>query len=177
VLTELVNLYKISHTRLFDEIPKSIQSCETLVVELANYEIIDAKFVDDEYVLLLVQPNVDAETSSLIKLPFNLQSGKSFKYTTVGKSVKDMTLLKGGFPAASPAQSIEDWEDDDSIVLETFHHKDDSIKPIGFTVTGRKNRKACVVMGEDSRQVRIYDLNATKDVSSDAKHDSDVEMS
>jgi anaphase-promoting complex subunit 4 len=39
----------------------------------------------------------------------------------------------------------------------------DGFKPVKIEVNGRKNRRICVVLGEDGRQMKIYDLDFNDD--------------
>lgn len=45
----------------------------------------------------------------------------------------------------------------------------DGFKPAKIEVNGRKNRRICVVLGEDGRQMRIYDLDFNDDDSADVE--------
>jgi len=39
----------------------------------------------------------------------------------------------------------------------------DGFKPAKIEINGRKNRRICVVLGEDGRQMKIYDLDFNND--------------
>lgn len=43
----------------------------------------------------------------------------------------------------------------------------DSFKPAKIEVNGRKNRRICVVLSEDGRHMRIYDLDFKADAEDD----------
>lgn len=39
-----------------------------------------------------------------------------------------------------------------------INHDGESFEPQLLEINGRENRRSCVVVGEDGRQIRIYDL-------------------
>jgi hypothetical protein len=41
-----------------------------------------------------------------------------------------------------------------------INHDGESFEPRLLEINGRENRRSCVVVGEDGRQIRIYDLEA-----------------
>jgi hypothetical protein len=174
-----VNLYKISHSRLFDELPKSIQTCDAMSLNFGEHHILDAKFMDDEYLLALLKHGDEGlETIYLIQVPYRQQGATpNLEYKPVQGSLKDMNLIKGACPKIqreydflNPTQLPNEY------LKQKFEHED-SFKPINLVVTGRKNRRVCVLLGKDQRQVKIYSLDPFYEEGQVGnERDSDEEM-
>lgn len=85
--------------------------------------------------------SVDAPT----KLPY--------KRTSLGASV----LPNDSAPEVDTQWSFSMERDLDSL-YHTFSHDRDSFVPVRMELNGRRSRRTCVIIGEDKKQVRIYDL-------------------
>ena len=102
--------------------------------------------------------------SRLLSLPYKPSTGDSggiLAYKDLAFSVSETDILNG------QRSSIEVDAHFDQAFLQPYTKcvfaTSDGFKPAKIEVNGRKNRRICVVLGEDGRQMRIFDLDFNDD--------------
>jgi hypothetical protein len=100
--------------------------------------------------------NMRSDCSHLAILPFRSGLGNQLgiKYTPRDEGVKnDVSARATVQPKIIKAETLEKY---------TRHviNATESFEPRLLEINGRENRRSCVVVGEDGRQIRIYDLEA-----------------
>jgi anaphase-promoting complex subunit 4 len=96
--------------------------------------------------------------SRLISLPYRRISNSRSVLPWAEAEVSSSILPNGEAIQIKSHWTLTEPEDWERYTLHTFHLDKDSFTPVRIEINGRKNRRTCVVMGEDQRQVRIYDL-------------------
>jgi hypothetical protein len=151
-----------------------VQDCYAMALEFGENKILDAKFLNDESLLVLLESSADV--TCLISFPHrNPDPSLNFEYESVTGQIKNMNLLKGACPKITSIGDLSDLAAISKHVRYEFNGKEDSFKPIKIEVTGRKSRGVCVLVGADGKQMRIYDIDG-KRTEVEKAGESDVEM-
>jgi anaphase-promoting complex subunit 4 len=163
-LTLSVVLFRITHSRLFDEVPKSVEACDAAILDFGTKEVLDVRFLDDENLLILTRTSEDDDDeggiSHLIQYPYRQhKQAADSPFKPVQGALSDMTLLKGAFPKPQTILSLSEPKSASTYVKQTFRHRQNAFRPVKLQVTGRKHRRVCVILADDQKQVRIYDLS------------------
>jgi anaphase-promoting complex subunit 4 len=96
--------------------------------------------------------------SHLVSLPYRHNLDSRFILPWSEAHVSSSILPNDESVQIESHWTLTEQEDLERYTLHTFHLDKDSFKPLRMEVNGRKNRRTCVVIGEDHRQVRVYDL-------------------
>jgi hypothetical protein len=101
--------------------------------------------------------NVQSDQSHLTILPFRSGSDNQLgiQYAPQDEGVKSDLLAQATVqPKMIEAETLEKY------TKHVINHSAESFEPRLLEINGRENRRSCVVVGEDGRQIRIYDLEA-----------------
>jgi hypothetical protein len=166
-----VTLYRIVHQELFDDLTKSVKRYETAAIEFEAEEVVDAKFIDDQDVMMILRSrglgqsransyrstNAQSDQTHLVLLPFRsgTENPLGIRYAA----------LNEGRRGDDATEITVQWKVIDSETIEKYakhviNHAIESFEPRFLEINGRENRRSCIVIGEDGRQIRIYDLDA-----------------
>lgn len=111
-----------------------------------GFTITDIGFVDDKVLFILLS---DDTTSRLISLPY--MSG--FEGSII--SYQPMMNTKS---TSLPPSTILDSSAVHSLTRHVFPSSD-PFRPQKLAINGRKDRRCCIVLGEDGRSMKIFDLD------------------
>lgn len=139
-----VSLHRIVHQELFDDLTASVISNKDAAFEFEGQEVVDARFIDDQDVMIVFKAG---DESRLTVLPFRSGSGNQLgiPYAPAGENAP---------PKKIGAETLSKF------TRHVINHAKESFEPRRLEVNGRENRRSCVVVGDDGRQIRIYDLDA-----------------
>jgi hypothetical protein len=151
-------LRRIVHQELFDDLTASVVSNEEAVFEFEGQEVVDAKFIDDQDVMIVFKAG--GLIGACCLAPLLMRSDESRLAVLPYRSGLGNQLGIPYAPAGEDAQpKVIGTETLDKFTRHVINHVGESFEPRLLDVNGRENRRSCVVVGEDGRQIRIYDLD------------------
>jgi anaphase-promoting complex subunit 4 len=170
-------LHRIDHADPFDEVARAALGKHAVTLRFELEDVVDLKFVDDEQIMFLLKSkglsaaqsfrrsvtNAVADGSSnLLSLPYRSSpSGPNalFSYSDFTANISKTQLPNGRADSITKIRpTVLDKENIQPYVKHVFPTME-SFKPAKIEVNGRKNRRVCVVLSEDGKQMRIYDLD------------------
>lgn len=163
--------------------PSSFKSAAITKVTTESHTILDAKFADDDTLLLLLQSNLDDKPCSIVSIPHGPSTPLTISYAPFAASKLDTALLPNGRPVSESLQE-EVTIMPDIIEEHTRHVFEGRFTPLKLVVNGRRDRRVVVVLGSDRKHYRVLDLDYTEgkgddgsgDKEADSEAESDVEM-
>jgi anaphase-promoting complex subunit 4 len=154
-----LSLFRVRHSDIFDDVPKSVKSCEAITIGIPEGRIQNLHFLDDCHILVLVEFKKSAR---LLSIPISPATGASsgLKFAPVSCTAAEMKWPNGRVADIKSHLNLS------SDAIETFtKHKfslDGSFLPKHFEVNGRKDRRLCVMIGQDLRQFGVFDLDSSE---------------
>ena len=162
--------HRLVHASNFEQYQQSIRASDSLVIEVPNATFIDMKFVDDDFCMALLMHNGKTMFSTVISKLTHLDAHylirvkhhfdgteRDFKYGTSPVKLSQRQLPHG-VAGVHGSSFVEDFAQFKHAIRHTFA-KDDPFKPAKIVVNGREPRRYCVVIAEDKKHLRIFDLD------------------
>jgi hypothetical protein len=114
--------------------------------------------------------NFETDVTYLLSLPYRPSSTQvvpEWAYQALKGRPQDIQMPNG---TASQRRNQYDFDELDMLenyIKHTFTPEDGLI-PVKMEINGRKGRRTCAVLGDDSRKLRIFDLDYTEDEAKDS---------
>jgi anaphase-promoting complex subunit 4 len=110
------------------------------------------------------------DISYLISIPYKPSSPKvvpEWAYLPLTALPQDIQMPTGSARQRENQYDFDDLDALDSYIKHTFL-PEDGFNPVRIEINGRKGRRTCAVLGDDSRKLRIFDLDYTEDEAKDS---------
>ncbi|KAL1592388.1 hypothetical protein SLS60_011467 [Paraconiothyrium brasiliense] len=185
--TASLNLYRLIHEPRISALPASLRAASAMTLKVEAYVILDATFVDDVTLLLLLQSTVSSKTCSIVSFAYgpsgneaSAKGNRDIAYTALDTRTVQSTLLPGGH--ALPFSTRQTVDLTARMLTEhTRHVFEGRFTPLKLIVNGRKGRRVVVVLGSDRKHYRVLDLDFSEERGTEGEEvnsteDSDVEM-
>jgi anaphase-promoting complex subunit 4 len=190
---EQLNIHRVTHAPTITALPKNLHHYAATTVEFpAGSNVVDAKFADDEKLLVLLSTSEDGKdepTCILLSIPYTTLPSLSppqhpIPYTLLSPSVHASLTLPHGSPAPLSSRTIFPITSE-AVKTHTKHVFERRFTPLKLVVNGRKGRRVAVVLGSDCKHYRVLDLDfrarAKEGVEvledgTSSDEDSDIEM-
>jgi anaphase-promoting complex subunit 4 len=106
----------------------------------------------------------------LIALPYRPTSPKvapDWAYQPLKDRPQDIQMPLGKASNRRTKCEFDDLKSLEKCIKHTFR-PEDGFNPVRIEINGRKGRRTCAVLGDDSRKLRIFDLDYTEDEAKDS---------
>ncbi|KAF2797145.1 hypothetical protein K505DRAFT_270052 [Melanomma pulvis-pyrius CBS 109.77] len=202
-----LHIHRLTHEPTIAALPEAIQAYAVTTLSFPSAtKILDAKFADDNALLVLVsRPETagsDTHTTTttttciLLSIPYTtlptttsslplVTTTAPMPFTPLAPSTFPGLLLPDGAPVPGPLRTTLALQHD-AIQTYTRHVFERRFTPLKMVVNGRVGRRVVVVLGSDRKHYRVLDLDFKarrttregdrEEERSDDSEDSDVEM-
>jgi anaphase-promoting complex subunit 4 len=181
--TPHLHIHRLTHAPTLASLPRDLRAhaIATLDFTPAHATLIDAKFADDETLLVLlhVAPKGEEVRDVLIALPYSDASADDGRVVNYSTADTDASARLLPFGTAAPSSARRRVRIDTAAVeTHTRHVFEARFTPLRLVVNGRRGRRVVVVLGSDKRHYRVLDLDYGEGAGEgeEGEDDGDVEM-
>ena len=168
----LLHIHRLSHAQSISNLQRDIHAYAISTLDFSSasqstkdIKILDAKFADDAFLLILLQLPVEDKSLSnvIVSLPYTPAANDVphqhllITYTPLPQSSLQQHLLPQGTPPSSPRNKTSLTRE--LIQKHTQHVFEGRFTPMKLVVNGRKGRRVIVVLGDDRKHYRVLDMD------------------
>ncbi|KAF2743961.1 hypothetical protein M011DRAFT_461216 [Sporormia fimetaria CBS 119925] len=159
----ILHLHRAAHDPTLTSLPTQLHAYSATTLDFTPHAtILDAKFTDDNNLLILLQLRNKVKTSLLLSIPYTPSASPTsitpLPYTSLPNTELDAYCLPNGSPIPVSKRQVVRFEVGD-IESYTVHTFDDDFAPAWMGVNGRKDRRVVLVLAEDRRCYEVLDLD------------------